>query len=242
MKKLTCGLILCIHNSKEAQIAEKAGAQALYYESFGDWKSDIEQIRFIQKKVKIPIIHQIRTGHSIEAQIFNHLKIDILDESFPFGISPLEKKEYKSGFMTQAEDFWEAMDKVKNGYEYLRTKIKKEHSLQETFVQLQKIQNEIQNIKTLNHEELVLLAQEKDIRLEILQDIKKNHFLPVRYFAVVGNLSLPDANLLKKHGADGLIIEHDIFEEESYPEIKIKKIKEAFEARSVGKLLELLEK
>lgn len=241
MKKLTSGLVVCIHNKKEALIAQSAGANGIYYESFGDWKSDITQIKNIQQAIDVPIIHQIRTGHTVEARVFSHLKIDILDESAPFGDTTVDKKAFKSEFMAEAETFWEALEKTKEGYQYLRTKMKKNHSLEDTFSQLQNIQQEIQAIKALSHDKLVLMAQEKDIRLEILQRIKTNGFLPIRYFALVKNISIPDANLLKEVGADGLIVEHEIFKEETKPEEKLQKLKDGFEARSVLRLMELLE-
>lgn len=242
MKKLTSGLIVCIHNKREALIAEKAGAQALFYESTGDWKTDIDFLKNIKKATKLPLIHQIHTGHTVEARIFSHLKIDILDESRPFGNHHVKKNLYKSEFMAESEDFWEAMDMIKNGHHYLRTKLYDDHDIADTVNQLQKIHTEIEKIQSMKQEELVMLAQERDIRLEILQDIKSNHFLPVRYFAVVGNISVPDANLMKEYGADGLLIEHDVFDEETDPLQKLKKIREAFEARSVMKIIELIQK
>ena len=85
------GVIMDVTNSKQAKIAEKAGACAVMAleripsdiraDGGVSRMSDPKMIMEIQDSVSIPVMAKCRIGHFADAQVLQTLQIDFIDES-----------------------------------------------------------------------------------------------------------------------------------------------------------------
>ena len=130
------GVIMDVTNSKQAKIAEKAGACAVM--ALERIPSDIradggvsrmsapKMIMEIQDSVSIPVMAKCRIGHFAEAQVLQTLEIDFFYDSEV--LTPADyanhiyKHDFKVPFVCGARNLGEALRRVDEGAAMIRTK------------------------------------------------------------------------------------------------------------------------
>merc|ERR1711953_822370 len=130
------GLIMDVVNAEQAKIAEEAGACAVMAlervpadirkDGGVARMSDPKLIKEIMAAVTIPVFAKVRIGHFAEAQILEHLGVDMIDESEV--LSPaddenhIDKWQFKIPFVCGARNLGEALRRISEGAAMIRTK------------------------------------------------------------------------------------------------------------------------
>ncbi len=130
------GVIMDVTNSKQAKIAENAGACAVMAleripsdiraDGGVSRMSDPKMIKEIQKCVSIPVMAKCRIGHFAEAQVLETLEIDFIDESEVLtpadNSNHIYKHDFKVPFVCGARNLGEALRRINEGAAMIRTK------------------------------------------------------------------------------------------------------------------------
>ena len=130
------GVIMDVVNSKQAKIAEKAGACAVMalervpsdIRAMGGVArmADPSKIKEIMKTVSIPVMAKCRIGHFAEAQILQELGVDFIDESevlTPADVQfHVDKSKFSVPFVCGCRDLGEALRRINEGAAMIRTK------------------------------------------------------------------------------------------------------------------------
>lgn len=122
---------------EQAQIAEKAGACAVMAlervpadiraEGGVARMTDPSILKKIKQSVSIPVMAKVRIGHTVEAQILEHLGMDFIDESEV--LTPADAKYhinkwlFKTPFVCGCRDLGEALRRISEGAAMIRTKV-----------------------------------------------------------------------------------------------------------------------
>ena len=225
-KMLKGGVIMDVVNSKQAAIAEEAGACAVMalervpadIRALGGVArmSDPKLIEEIQKAVSIPVMAKVRIGHTVEARILQALGVDFVDESEvltpadPF--AHVDKKKFKVPFVCGATNLGEAMRRIEEGASMIRTKGEAgTGNVVEAVRHLKLIAREIEELKDLDDDALEMIAEVERVSIDIVKEVKKRKRLPVVTF-VAGGIAIPaDAALLMELGAEGVFVGSGIF-------------------------------
>lgn len=211
---LTGGVIFEVRSANEAQIAEKAGAAAVVA-ACGLRMCEIKKIEHIQEAVSIPVIVKCSIGHFVEAQILEALFVDFIDESENLEVvdseNYIDKKRFKIPFACGCKNLGDALRHIDQGASLLHTK-KAEGSLAETVRAIHAIMGGVRQIAACNREELMGLARKLNAPYELIKTIAEKKDLPVSLFASGGIIHPADVAFCMQLGANGVIIEPEIFD------------------------------
>lgn len=225
-KMLKGGVIMDVVNSKQAKIAEKAGACAVMAlervpsdiraQGGVARMSDPSLIEQIQKVVSIPVMAKVRIGHTAEARILEALKVDFIDESEvltpadPF--DHVAKKDFKVPFVCGATNLGEALRRINEGACMIRTKGEAgTGNVVEAVRHLKMIKRELAELKDMDKDMLEMWADMERVPLDLVKDVQKAQRLPVVTFVAGGVATPADAALLMELGAEGVFVGSGIF-------------------------------
>ena len=220
------GVIMDVMNVEQAQIAEKAGAAAVMAleripadirtQGGVSRMSDPAMIKEIQSAVTIPVMAKCRIGHSVEADILQHLGIDFIDESEV--LTPADdanhviKHGYTSPFVCGATGLGEALRRIGEGAALIRSKGEAgTGDVVQAVHHLRKIRREMNIVKSLSDDELMSEAKSLGAPYELLRYVNDHGKLPVPIFAAGGVATPADAALMMKLGAEAVFIGSGIF-------------------------------
>ncbi|PKK38675.1 Pyridoxine biosynthesis glutamine amidotransferase, synthase subunit [Clostridiaceae bacterium JG1575] len=226
LEKLRGGVIMDVTNAEQAKIAESAGAVAVMalervpadIRAAGGVSrmSDPEIIAKIQAAVKIPVMAKVRIGHFVEARILEALGIDFIDESEV--LSPaderfhVDKRAFKTPFVCGARNLGEALRRVAEGAQMIRTKGEAgTGDVVQAVTHLRQIMGQMAWVASLREDEVYHQAKELEVPVELLQYVKKHGRLPVPNFSAGGVATPADAALMMQLGADGVFVGSGIF-------------------------------
>ncbi len=130
------GVVMDVVNPDQAVIAEESGAVAVMAlervpadiraEGGVSRASDPSMIEEIIDSVSIPVMAKCRIGHFAEAQILQHLGVDMIDESEVLTMADpffhVYKKDFTVPFVCGATELGEAVRRVAEGCAMIRTK------------------------------------------------------------------------------------------------------------------------
>ncbi len=223
------GVIMDVTNVEQARIAEKAGAVAVM--ALERVPSDIraaggvarmadpEMIMSIMDTVTIPVMAKVRIGHFAEAQILEELGVDYIDESEV--LTPADeqyhvnKHLFKVPFVCGARDLGEALRRISEGAAMIRTKGEPgTGNVVEAVRHMRKVMDQVRQVISKADDELVVLAREIGVSLELLKEVRSAGRLPVVNFAAGGIASPADASLMMQLGSDGIFVGSGIFKSE----------------------------
>jgi len=228
-ERLQGGVIMDVTTKEQARIAESAGASAVMAlervpadirkEGGVSRMSDPGIITEIMEAVSIPVMAKVRIGHFVEAQILQALKVDYIDESEVLTPADEEhhinKKEFDLPFVCGARDLGEALRRIAEGAEMIRTKGEAgTGNIVEAVRHMRRISAQIKEIHGLRREELAVKAKELQAPLEILEQVAAKGRLPVLNLAAGGVATPADAALMMQLGCDGVFVGSGIFKSE----------------------------
>merc|ERR1711929_70245 len=145
--------------------------------------SDPEMIKEICEAVTIPVMAKARIGHFVEAQILESIGVDYIDESEVLTpadeVHHINKHKFKVPFVCGCRDLGEALRRVAEGAAMIRTKV-------EAVRHCRAVQGAIKRIKTMDDDELFVLAKEMRVPYDLVVKTKELGRLPVVNFAAGG--------------------------------------------------------
>ena len=220
------GVIMDVTNSKQAKIAENAGAVAVM--ALERIPADIrkdggiarmsnpEMILDIKKTVSIPVMAKCRIGHFAEAQILEELEIDFIDESEVLTPADnafhVDKNKFKIPFVCGARNLGEALRRVDEGAAMIRTKGEAgSGNIVEAVKHMRAIMKEISDLSNMTDAKLSDYAKEVRVPIDIVEKTKNLGKLPVPNFSAGGIATPADASLMMQLGAESVFVGSGIF-------------------------------
>lgn len=214
-------------NAEQAKIAEKAGACAVMAleripaemrkSNQVCRMSDPKMIKDIMENVKIPVMAKVRIGHFTESQILEALGVDYIDESEVLTpadtVDHIDKRKYKVPFVCGARNLGEALRRISEGAAMIRCKGEAgTGDVSSAVDHIKTIRKEILEASKLKTEkEVVALAQELRVPVDLVIQVVELKRLPVVTFAAGGIATPADAALLMQLGCDGVFVGSGIF-------------------------------
>ncbi len=223
------GVIMDVTTVEQAKIAEKAGAVAVMalervpadIRAAGGVArmADPETIIKIMDAVTIPVMAKVRIGHFAEAQILEELGVDYIDESEVLTPADeqyhINKHLFKVPFVCGARDLGEALRRISEGAAMIRTKGEPgTGNVVEAVRHMRRVMDQIRQVIGKADDELVVMAKEMGVSIELLKEVRKAGRLPVVNFAAGGIASPADASLMMQLGSDGIFVGSGIFKSE----------------------------
>jgi pyridoxal 5'-phosphate synthase pdxS subunit len=223
------GVIMDVTTVEQARIAEKAGAVAVMalervpadIRAAGGVArmADPEMVTKIMDAVTIPVMAKVRIGHFAEAQILEELGVDYIDESEVLTPADeqyhINKHLFKVPFVCGARNLGEALRRISEGAAMIRTKGEPgTGNVVEAVRHMRKVMDEIRQVLGKVDDELVVMAKEMGVSIEMLKEVREAGRLPVVNFAAGGIASPADASLMMQLGSDGIFVGSGIFKSE----------------------------
>ncbi len=224
------GVIMDVTTVEQARIAEEAGAVAVMalervpadIRAAGGVArmADPEMILSIMDAVTIPVMAKVRIGHFAEAQILEEIGVDYIDESEVLTPADeqyhINKHQFKVPFVCGARDLGEALRRISEGAAMIRTKGEPgTGNVVEAVRHMRRVMDETRRVIGKIDDELVVMAKELGVSLELLKEVRSAGRLPVVNFAAGGIASPADASLMMQLGSDGIFVGSGIFKSEN---------------------------
>lgn len=224
------GVIMDVMSAEQAKIAEAAGACAVM--ALERVPSDIRAeggvarmanpklVEEVMSAVSIPVMAKARIGHFVEAKVLESLGVDFIDESEVLtpadDVFHMDKHDFKVPFVCGAKDIGEALRRVGEGAQMLRTKGEPgTGNIVEAVRHMRIINAQIRKIQNLPIDELMTEAKNLGAPYELLVKVRETGKLPVPNFAAGGVATPSDAALMMYLGADGVFVGSGIFKSDS---------------------------
>lgn len=224
------GVIMDVMSAEQAKIAEAAGACAVM--ALERVPSDIRAeggvarmanpklVEEVMSAVSIPVMAKARIGHFVEAKVLESLGVDFIDESEVLtpadDVFHMDKHSFTVPFVCGAKDIGEALRRVGEGAQMLRTKGEPgTGNIVEAVRHMRIINAQIRKIQNLPKDELMTEAKNLGAPYELLVQVHETGKLPVPNFAAGGVATPSDAALMMYLGADGVFVGSGIFKSDS---------------------------
>jgi len=224
------GVIMDVVDSKQAKIAENAGAVAVMalHEIPSDIRksggvarmADPEIVSSIIDSVSIPVMGKARIGHFVEAEILQSIGVDMIDESEV--LTPannkyhIDKTEFTVPFVCGARDLGEALRRINEGAAMIRTKGEAgTGDISEAVRHSTQIMGEIRGLANNTKEELIAYARFIEAPIELVIQCAEMQRIPVVNFAAGGVATPADAALMMRLGNDGVFVGSGIFDSDN---------------------------
>ncbi len=235
------GVIMDVTNADQAGIAEEAGAVAVMAlervpadiraEGGVARMADPNKIAEIIEVVTIPVMAKCRIGHFAEAQVLEHLGVDMIDESEvltpadPF--RHVDKSGFKVPFVCGATNLGEAARRIDEGAAMIRTKGEAgTGNVVEAVRHHRLIDDAIKSLAEMDDHALLQVSENIRAPYPTVKEIAVLQRLPVVNFAAGGLATPADASMMMQLGVDGVFVGSGIFKSAD-PEVRAKAIVEA---------------
>ena len=220
------GVIMDVTTPEQAKIAEAAGACAVMaleripadIRAAGGVSrmSDPKMIKGIQNAVSIPVMAKCRIGHFAEAQIWQAIEIDYIDESEVLSpaddVHHIDKTAFKVPFVCGAKDLGEALRRIAEGATMIRTKGEPgTGDIVQAVRHMRMMNKEIARLTSMRTDELYEAAKQLQVPYDLVCYVHENGRLPVVNFAAGGVATPADAALMMQLGAEGVFVGSGIF-------------------------------
>ncbi len=223
------GVIMDVVNSEQAKIAEKSGAVAVMAlervpadirkDGGVARMADPQKIKEIMETVTIPVMAKCRIGHFAEARVLESLGVDYIDESevlTPADERHVIKRDFNVPFVCGARNMGEALRRINEGAAMIRTKGEAgTGNIIEAVRHIRCIIGEIENLQSMNEQELKEKAREHRVPVDLVLETKNLNRLSVVNFAAGGIATPADAALMMLLGCDGIFVGSGIFKSEN---------------------------
>lgn len=223
------GVIMDVVTPEQARIAEDSGAVAVMAlervpadiraQGGVARMSDPDLVQQIVDAVSIPVMAKARIGHTVEAQVLQHLGVDYVDESEV--LSPadythhIDKHAFDVPFVCGATDLGEALRRIAEGAAMIRSKGEAgTGDVSEAVRHVRTIRRQIGELRALQEtgpEALYDRAKELAAPVELVAEVARTGRLPVVMFTAGGVATPADAAMLMQLGAEGVFVGSGIF-------------------------------
>lgn len=223
------GVIMDVVTAEQARIAEDSGAVAVMAlervpadiraQGGVARMSDPDLVQGIVDAVSIPVMAKARIGHTVEAQILQHLGVDYIDESEV--LSPadythhIDKRGFDVPFVCGATNLGEALRRIGEGASMIRSKGEAgTGDVSEAVRHIRTIRTEIAELQALHAtspDALFHRAKELAAPTELVLEVARTGELPVVMFTAGGVATPADAAMLMQMGAEGVFVGSGIF-------------------------------
>jgi pyridoxal 5'-phosphate synthase pdxS subunit len=220
------GVIIDVVTPEQARIAEDAGAVAAV--NLQAVPADIRKrggvarmadpasLQAVIEEVSIPVMGKTRIGHKKEAEILEAAGADMLDESEVLTAADdryhIDKRWFTAPFVCGARNLPEALRRIDEGAEMIRTKGEAGTGDVNQVVHHQRnIRGTIRKLEGMNYEEHKKWAREHGVPANPVHETADMGRLPVVSFAAGGIATPADAVLMMHHGCDGIFVGSGIF-------------------------------
>ncbi len=178
--------------------------------------SDPSMISRIMDAVTIPVMAKVRIGHFVEAEILQALGVDFIDESEVLTPADeayhIDKEPFTVPFVCGCRNLGEALRRIGEGAVMIRSKGEAgTGNVVEAVRHLRTLNSEIRRAQSCPEEELMSLARDLAVPLELLRKVREQGRLPVVTFAAGGIATPADAALMMRLGCDGVFVGSGIF-------------------------------
>jgi pyridoxal 5'-phosphate synthase pdxS subunit len=220
------GVIMDVSTPEQAVIAQEAGACAVMAleripadirrDGGVARMSDPSMISRIMDAVTIPVMAKVRIGHFVEAEILQALGVDFIDESEVLTPADeayhIDKEPFTVPFVCGCRNLGEALRRIGEGAVMIRSKGEAgTGNVVEAVRHLRTLNSEIRRAQSCPEEELMSLARDLAVPLELLRKVREQGRLPVVTFAAGGIATPADAALMMRLGCDGVFVGSGIF-------------------------------
>ena len=223
------GVIMDVVTAEQARIAEDAGAVAVMAlervpadiraQGGVARMSDPDLIQGIVDAVSIPVMAKARIGHTVEAQILQHLGVDYIVESEVLSpadfVHHIDKHAFDVPFVCGATNLGEALRRISEGAAMIRSKGEAgTGDVSEAVRHIRTIRTEIAELQALHATSPeALYARAKDLQapLDLVTEVAATGTLPVVMFTAGGVATPADAAMLRQMGAEGVFVGSGIF-------------------------------
>lgn len=223
------GVIMDVVTPEQATIAAEAGAVAVMAlervpadiraQGGVARMSDPDLIEGILSAVDIPVMAKARIGHTVEAQVLQHLGVHYVDESEVLSpadyVNHIDKRDFEVPFVCGATNLGEALRRINEGAAMIRSKGEAgTGDVSEATKHLRTITAEIAGLQVLwngNRDELYVAAKELQAPYDLVVSVAEHGRLPVPLFVAGGVATPADAALMMQLGADGVFVGSGIF-------------------------------
>jgi pyridoxal 5'-phosphate synthase pdxS subunit len=220
------GVIMDVTNADQAAIAEEAGAVAVMAlervpadiraQGGVARMADPNKISEIIEAVTIPVMAKCRIGHFAEAQILEHLGVDMIDESEVFTpadpFNHVDKSGFQVPFVCGATNLGEAARRIGEGAAMIRTKGEAgTGNVIEAVRHFRVIDEVIRSLKDADEHTILTIAEDLRAPYPVVKEIAELQRLPVVNFAAGGIATPSDAAMMMQLGVDGEFVGSGIF-------------------------------
>ena len=223
------GVIMDVVTPEQATIAAEAGAVAVMAlervpadiraQGGVARMSDPDLIEGILSAVDVPVMAKARIGHTVEAQVLQHLGVHYVDESEVLSpadyVNHIDKRSFDVPFVCGATNLGEALRRINEGAAMIRSKGEAgTGDVSEATKHLRTITAEIAGLQAKwngNRDELYVAAKELQAPYELVAWVAEHGRLPVPLFVAGGVATPADAALMMQLGADGVFVGSGIF-------------------------------
>src|SRR5699024_4069853 len=134
--------------------------------------------------VSIPVMAKGRIGHIVEARVLEAMNVDFIDESEVLtptdDVFDIKKSDFSVPFVCGCRDIGEAARRIGEGAKMLRTKGEPgTGNIVEAVRHLRQVQTDINRLKTMSADEVMVFARDNSALYEILMQIRELGRLPV---------------------------------------------------------------
>lgn len=172
--------------------------------------ADPKKIKEIRDAISLPVMAKCRIGHFVEAQVLQALDVDFIDESEVLSRADdkhIEKSPFKVPFVCGCTNLPQALRRLTEGATMIRTKGEAgTGDVLQAVLHVRKLQDEIEQLRSLNDAELHQYALDNKADFEIVSKTAKLGRLPAVTFAAGGVATPSDAALLMQLGVDGVFV------------------------------------
>lgn len=223
---LTGGVIIEVTSPAQAELAEAAGASGVLVVDRLAAEArlaggvarmvDPALIKGIQAVTSIPVISRCRIGHLVEAEVLAGLGVDYIDESEALtpvdGDMRLDKSAFSTPFIAGATDLADALRRMAEGAVVVRCSGQPgSGNVGVAARQLRQLATEVRRLEHYPAAELPTVALEMGVRHDLLVAVAKRGKLPVTLIGGGGVATPADAALLRRLGADCILVGSGIF-------------------------------
>ncbi|MCL7034703.1 hypothetical protein MKW94_025358 [Papaver nudicaule] len=217
------GAIIEVVNSKQAKLAEEAGACAITIsETLANGGGvlrmvDPSLIKQIKQSVNIPVIAKSRIGHFVEAQILESIGVDYIDENEILTPADdqnfINKRNFRVPFVCGCQGLGEALRRIREGASLIRTQgdLIGIGDIVDLVRNVRSIMGEIRVLNNMDDDEVFAFAKKIAAPYDLVIQTKQLGRLPVVHFASGGIVTPADAALMMQLGCDGVFVGSEVF-------------------------------
>ncbi|KAI3858236.1 hypothetical protein MKX03_001037 [Papaver bracteatum] len=216
------GAIIEVVNSKQAKLAEEAGACATTISESHNGGGvlrmvDPSLIKEIKRSVNIPVIAKSRIGHFVEAQILESIGVDYIDENEILTPADdqnfINKRNFRVPFLCGCQGLGEALRRIREGASLIRTQgdVIGNGDIVDLVRNVRSIMGEIRVLNNMDDDEVFAFAKKISAPYDLVIQTKQLGRLPVVHFASGGIVTPADAALMMQLGCDGVFIGSEVF-------------------------------